>query len=455
MKKINFSKDFLFGAATSAPQVEGAAREDGRGLSIWDTFSRVPGTILDGTLPEKTCDMYHSYPEDIKMAKELGIDSFRFSISWSRVMPEGKGAVNQKGLDFYKRLTDEMLKNQIIPNATLYHWDLPYELERMGGWLNRDVVDWYGEYASLMFREFGDVIPLWSTINEPIATYVGYALGGFAPGRKLEQYGRQANHHILLAHGEGVKRFREEGLTNSKIGIVVDMWHHHPFREDNQEDITLANLENEKVYGSYMNPIFKGCYSDTLLKYMEDNHCMPAMKAGDMERINQPLDYFGLNCYNRVVDCADPSLVKAGAVTEHKGGNYMDNGNEFYPKAVYDAVQILNNKYKIKVPIYITENGSYNCNEEIQKDGKIHDDERIKYIEGFLYWIHKAMEEGADIRGYYAWSLLDNWEWSAGYTFRFGLIHTDFETQKRIWKESAYWYQKVIGDRQLCINIED
>lgn len=444
MKHIIFPKDFLFGTAVSAAQVEGGALEDGRGLSIWDTFSRIPGTIADNTRPDVSCDMYHTYEKDLAMAREMNTNTFRFSFSWSRIFPEGKGKVNQKGLDFYKRLIEEMHKNNLIPNATLYHWDIPYELEREGGWLNRDVVDWYGEYVSFLFREFKDSIPMWVTINEPIATYVGYALGNFAPGRKGEKFGRQANHHVLLAHGEGVKRFRQENMKDDKIGIVVDIWHHHPFRPENEEDIRTAELENEKAYRSYLNPIFMGCYTDELLHYMEETGSMPVMEEGDMERICQKLDFFGLNCYNRVLDCADPELLHNDKKF-NLGGNYMDNGSEYYPKAVYDAIHILNERYKIGIPIYVTENGAYNCGEEVTADGCIHDVERIRYIKGFLYWVHKAMEEGADVRGYYAWSLMDNWEWSAGYTYRFGLVHTDFETGKRIWKDSAHWYKNMIS----------
>lgn len=451
MKTVKFPETFLFGVATSAAQVEGAAFEEGRGMSVWDTFARIPGMIGDGSVPDNTCDFYHLFREDIKRMKDMNLDTFRFSFSWSRIFPEGVGKVNQKGVDFYKRLLEELQKNDIIPNATLYHWDLPWELERKGGWLNRECVEWYGEYASFMFREFGNQIPLWVTFNEPIATYVGYGLGGFAPGRIGESYGRQANHHVLLAHGEGVKRFRQENLKNAQVGIVVDMWHHHPLRPDSELDLRAAELENEKSYGSYLNPIFKGEYHPILLEYMEKENCMPIMKEGDMERICVPLDFYGLNCYNRVVTCGEPRIMEQMKKIRNLGGNFMDNGNEFYPKAVYDAIHILKEKYKVEIPIYITENGTYNCQEEIQSDGKIHDVQRIEYIKGFLYWIHKAMEEGADIRGYYAWSLLDNWEWSAGFDYRFGLIHVDYDTQERIWKDSGIWYSDLVKTHEFKV----
>ncbi len=442
---MKFDKNFLFGVATSAAQVEGAALEDGRGLSIWDTFARIPGAIADGSLPDPTCDMYHHWKSDIQLMKELNIESYRFSFSWSRILPDGKGRINEKGLDYYKRMIDELHKQGIVPNATIYHWDLPYELEREGGWLNRDIVNWYGEYASLLFKEFGDSVPIWATINEPVATYVGYAMGFFAPGYKNEKYGRQVNHHILFAHGEGVQRFREAGLKDAKIGIVVDIWNHHPLRPDNEEDQRLAEMENEKTYRSYLNPIFRGCYSDKLLHYMEENHCMPQMEPGDMEKISRKIDFFGLNCYNRVVDCADPDLLQ-NRKREILGGNYLDDGTEFYPKAVYDAAHILHDEYKLDIPIYVTENGLANCKQQVEEDGSIHDTERIQYLNGFLEWIEKAINDGIDIRGYYVWSLLDNWEWCGGHKARYGLVHVDFDTQQRTCKDSAVWYKNKIAE---------
>ncbi|MDD3402252.1 MAG: GH1 family beta-glucosidase [Hespellia sp.] len=447
MKKIMLPETFLFGTATSAAQIEGGAFEDGRGASIWDTFAARKGTISDGSTPKKACDFYHSFSTDLEIAKKINIESFRFSFSWSRIFPEGTGKINQKGLDYYKRLVEELHKQEIVPNATVYHWDLPQALEEKGGWLNRDIVNWYGEYASLLYRTFADSIPLWATINEPIATYVGYAQGFFAPGHCSEKEGRQANHHILLAHGEGVKRFREEGGKDGKIGIVVDIWNHHPLRKENINDIRIAELENEKTYRSYLNPIFKGAYTEALLKYMEENRCMPEIQEGDLEYMKQPLDFFGLNCYNRVVDCADEKIMEEERRQKRLGGNFQDNGNEFYPKAVYDAIQILKQDYELDIPIYVTENGTPSYNEDPEADGCVHDAERIRYMEGFLYWIHKAIEEGHDVRGYYVWSLLDNWEWNSGFESRYGLTHVDFETQKRVIKDSGKWYAQVCKEK--------
>ncbi|MDO4276195.1 MAG: GH1 family beta-glucosidase [Eubacteriales bacterium] len=449
MTQIQLPKNFLFGAATSAAQIEGGAFLDGRGASVWDTFAGQVGTIADGTTPSVSCDFYHNYKEDLALAKNLGLQSFRFSFSWSRIFPEGTGKANEKGLDFYKRVIDEIHKNNIIPNATIYHWDLPQALEEKGGWINRDIVQWYGEYASLLFREFGNSVPFWATVNEPIATYVGYAQGIFAPGHVSERMGRQANHHVLLSHGEGVQRFRQENIKDGKIGIVVDIWKHHPYRPDNPADCAMAELENEKTYRSYLNPLFHGRYTDALLRYMEKNECMPEIQDGDLEKIARPMDFFGLNCYNRVVDCADENLLEEERKKKHTGGNFQDNGFEFYPKAVYDAVKMLKKNYDLSIPIYVTENGTPGFHEKPDEKGCICDQNRIHYIKGFLYWIGKALEERYDIRGYYVWSLLDNWEWNSGFSSRYGLTYVDFDTQKRIIKESGKWYAKVIEERVI------
>ena len=349
-----FPKNFLWGTATAAAQIEGAAQRDGKGLSIWDVFSRIPGKVTNGDTPEVACDHYDLYKEDVKLMKELGLKSYRFSVSWPRILPEGKGQINQKGIDFYKRLIDELLKNDIVPNMTLYHWDLPYELQNLGGWLNRDVAKWFGEYAEIIFREFGDTVPLFATINEPIATYVGYACGAFAPGLKLDRFGKTANHNILLAHGEGVSAFRAANLKNSGIGIVVDIWKRHPARPDNEEDVSIARRENEESYLSYLNPIFKGRYSDYLLAKMEREGTMPEIRDGDMEKISQPLDFFGCNCYNRVVVSAEQSEILRSI--ERNGGNFLERGVKFYPKCVYDAVKMLKEEFGLTIPIYITEN---------------------------------------------------------------------------------------------------
>lgn len=441
MREIKFPENFQWGVATSAGQIEGAAFEDGRGASVWDTFSRLPGKILDGSTPDVACDFYHRYKSDIALAKSLGINAFRFSFSWSRIIPDGTGKVNEKGLDFYDRVIDELLKNGITPNATLYHWDLPQGIEDRGGWLNRDCADWFADYAELLFRRFSDRVPMFATLNEPIAIYVGYACGGFAPGQTLEKSGKQACHNALLAHGKAVGRFRGVASKKSKIGIVVDIWHRHPAREDDPEDVAMAEKENEESYRFFLNPVFKGRYTEYILEKMSREGTMPQMQDGDFQLIGQKLDFFGLNCYNRVVVSGDSEAVKKKIV--NAGGNFADSGEEFYPKSVYDALHILKDDYKVDIPVIITENGCRDVSEKTV-DGRICDEYRIRYIRGFLEWIHKAMEEGIDVRGYYLWSLVDNFEWSAGYEYKFGIAANDRKTQKRTLKESAYAYSEII-----------
>lgn len=441
MKISKFPKDFLWGVATSAGQIEGAAFEDGRGASIWDTFARIPGKIRNGDLPEVACDHYHRYKEDVALMKSLGIRSYRFSFSWSRVIPDGVGVINEKGLDFYDRLIDELLKAGIVPNATLYHWDLPQGAEDRGGWLNRDCAEWFADYAELMFRKFSDRIPLFATVNEPIATYVGYGNGGFAPGKKLPKFGWQACHNLLLGHGKAVQRFRGVADKNSKVGIVVDIWHCHPARPDCDEDVALAEQGNEESYRFFLNPVFNGKYTDNIVKRLTEQNIMPYTEDRDFALISQKLDFFGLNCYNRVVVSSDAEAAQK--VIRNDGGNFLDTGAEFYPKSIYDAIKILYDDYKIDIPIYITENGTYSETERLI-DGELHDAQRIRYVQGFLQWLYKAIQEGADVRGYYLWSLLDNYEWTAGYDYKFGIVHNDFTTQKRTPKDSAQWYANVI-----------
>lgn len=451
MANLEFPKSFLWGAATSAYQVEGAWNADGRGPSIWDTFSQTPGKTWNDISGNVACDHYYRYSEDIAHMKRLGLHSYRFSFSWPRILPEGTGKVNHKGLDFYKRLVDELLENGIRPNATLYHWDLPQALEDRGGWTQRDVKDWYAEYASLLFREFNGLIPMWATLNEPIALYVGYGIGIFAPGRRSQKDAKAAMYHALLAHGEGVKAFRAEGMKDSQIGIVVDIWKRHAAR-DRPEDHALARRGDENGHLFFLDPIFKGRFSDYILDQMKADGTLPDIRQGDLELISQPIDYYGLNVYNRILVSTDPALstdpAMQGNKQKHIGGNFLDNGSEFYPKAVYDAAMLLKNEYGLSIPIYITENGTYNCGEDVV-EGRIHDEERMRYVRGFLEWTHKAIQDGADIRGYYAWSLMDNYEWSAATSRRYGLIHVDFDTQQRIWKDSAYWYQEVIANNGL------
>lgn len=440
---MKFPENFVWGVATAAAQIEGAAFEDGRGPSIWDAFSRLPGKIKNGGLPDTACDSYHLVERDVEMLKELGVNSYRFSFSWSRILPEGTGKVNDKGIAYYKKLLTLLKENGIRPNATMYHWDLPYALQLKGGFGNREILKWFREYASVLLDNFGEEIDLWVTFNEPIATYIGYGAGFFAPGLCDEKYARQALHHLLLCHGETVKLFRERELKNAKIGIVVDVWKHYPARKGNAEDEALALESNEiRGYGMFLHPLFLGGYSRELTEYFEKNDLTPRMEPGDFETIRQPLDFYGLNFYNGLYDHADKQREMEEAGKE--GGNYQDRP-ESHPEAVLDVLHMLEKKYHVHCPIYITENG-LPFDDSQGKEANLDDQERIEYVKNVLAWVHKAIEEGVDVRGYYLWSLMDNFEWSAGYSARYGVYYTDYETFERIPKKSAGWYAQVIHE---------
>ncbi len=447
MPSLRFPPGFTFGVATSAFQIEGAWNEDGKGPSIWDTFSQTPGNVWRDIPGNTAVDHYHRFRDDVAMMRDLGIESYRFSLSWPRLLPEGVGSVNQKGVDFYHRLLDSLDDAGITPNVTLYHWDLPQALEDRGGWLNRDVADWFGEYAALAFREFGDRVPLWSTLNEPIALWVGYAMGVFAPGGRDARDGKQAMHNALRAHGSAVRAFREAG-SPGEIGVVLDIWQRHP-ATDAPEDNAIAERDEDDSFRFFLNGLLDGTYGERILTRLAATETMPDIAPDDATLIAEPIDFLGLNVYSRVVVSSDnynPKWWVAGDA--HPGGNFLDNGMEFYPKSVYDAIAMVREEYGFDRPIYITENGVADSHgDSIQ--GPIHDEERIRYVAGFLEWIARAIEEGADVRGYYLWSLLDNYEWAAGFSQRFGIVHVDSDTLVRTPKASADWYRDVIARRGL------
>lgn len=439
--KAQFPSDFVWGVATSASQVEGAAFEDGRGPSIWDIYCHEPNRTLD--VPDVACDQYHRYEEDVALMKQLHVQAYRFSFSWSRILPDGTGKVNQAGLDYYRRLLDCLKANGIKPYATIYHWDLPYKLQLMGGFGNRDFIRWYVDYVRILLDNFGSNIDYWITFNEPIAVYVGYALGFFAPGLQDEKYARQCLHHLLVAHGEAVKLFRSYNLPNTHVGITVDVWQHYPMNADDPRDVALAMYNNEtQGYGMFLNPVFLGKQSDELGRYFAANGFAPKTEPGDFETIHQPLDFFGLNFYNAVIDHADEEISLDGA----NGGNFQRSAvpGQFFD-ALNDVMKMLKEKYHLDIPIIITESGMAQFDEVPDEHGVVHDAARIAYLEQILTHLHQAMQDGADVRGYFLWTLLDNWEWSGGFSWRYGLTRVNFETQERIIKDSGRWYSEVIA----------
>lgn len=439
---MNFPKDFLFGVATAAAQVEGGGFEDGRGASIWDAFAEKPGKIAGGAKPSVACDSYHLFDVDLKNMIDMGVNSYRMSISWGRVLPEGRGQLNQKGMDYYKRCFDKLLEAGIAPNVTLYHWDLPQKLEEKGGWVNRDCPYWFAEYADKMFRAFGDTVPYWVTINEPIATYVGYGLGFFAPGHKDKAWGNQARHNVMTASGTGVEAFRASG-AKGKIGVVIDIWMRSPIT-DSPEDIALAKDENEENWKFYTDRLLGGKYSDYILEKFYQEGTLPIMYDEDFRLTKLPIDFYGMNYYNTLKVGKTKELVASG----DNGGNfYTETGS--HPENIGKVLKTIKDMYKLDIPIYISENGMAAKGPEVfEADGIIHDDDRIAYLEKALASIDSVLGEGIDVRGYYLWSLMDNFEWSAGFNGKYGLLHTDFETMERKWKKSAYWYRDFIRKAQ-------
>jgi beta-glucosidase len=445
LPKIQFPAGFDFGVATSAFQIEGAWNEDGKGPSIWDTFGHTPGKVHLDIPGDRGADHYHRYREDVALMKDIGVTSYRFSLSWSRLMPEGRGPINQKGVDFYSRLIDELLAAGIQPNVTLYHWDLPQALEDKDGWINRDIIGAFSDYAEMAFRAYGDRVHRWATLNEPISIWVGYSMGVFAPGRTDEKTARQALHHALVSHGKGVEAFRASGKTGD-IGVVFDIWQRHP-ATDKPEDQAIADRDEDDGFRFFLDPVLKGDYSDRIRGRLTERGTMPVIADGDLKLINAPIDYLGLNVYSRVVVSAEHYNPKWWVADDkHPGGNFLDNGMEYYPKAVYDAIFMAKNQYGFEGPIFITENGAADGPNVVDP---LNDQERITYVAGFLEWIAKAIEDGADVRGYYLWSLMDNFEWSAGYSQKFGIVHLDTETMQRTPKASARWYRDVIARRGL------
>lgn len=375
--------------------------------------------------------------------KEMGVKTYRFSFSWPRIIPDGSGEVNPEGIRYYKELIACLKKNGIVPNATMYHWDLPYALQVKGGFGNREIITWFKHYAEVLLDNFGEDVDLWVTFNEPIAVYVGHALGFFAPGLQDEKYARQCLHHLLVCHGEVVRMFRERNLQNAKIGIVVDVWKHYPARAGNEEDEASAVYNNEITgYGMFLHPLFLGGYSGELQKYLKEQDMEPVTEEGDFEIMRRKVDFYGLNFYNGLYDNAEE--LRAREKAQKEGGNYQDRP-ESHPEAIRDVLHMLVEKYKVDVPIYITENGlPQDAGEGREKN--LDDQERIDYVKDVLSALHETMEDGIQVKGYYMWSLLDNFEWSAGYAARYGLYYTDYQTLERIPKKSAGWYRQVIAE---------
>lgn len=439
--------EFLLGAATAAYQIEGAAFEDGRGRSIWDDFSHTPGNVQQGDTGDVACDHYHRFREDIQSMKTLGLDAYRFSIAWPRVFPNGGSSFersgNQAGIDFYERLVECLLEAEIKPFATLYHWDLPSALAQKGGWTNRDTAERFAEYAHTVFRRLGHLVPHFITLNEPgTATIMGHVLGEHAPGIRNLEAAVAASHNLLLAHGKAVQAFRAENLPHAQIGITNILSYVRP-RTDRTEDIDAAARVNDVTNRWFLDPILHGTYPKTL----RDVGIDALVQSGDAALIAQPIDFLGVNYYRSSVVEANPADALLGANISEPGTARTAMGWGVDPHGLYDLLTELGKSIPALPPIYITENGA--AYDDVVVDGAVHDTLRIQYMEQHLDAVLRARADGVDVRGYFAWSLLDNFEWSFGYSQRFGLIYVDYPTQERIFKDSAQWFQQVTRERRI------
>jgi beta-glucosidase len=436
---LPFPTNFAWGAATASYQIEGGWDADGKGESIWDRFSHTPGKIIDATTGDDTCDHYHRYREDVALMRKLGLKAYRFSISWPRVQPEGFGKVNPAGLDFYDRLVDALLETRIVPYVTLHHWDLPQALYEKGGWLNRDNLAYFADYSALMAKYLGDRVRHWATFNEPIViAEAGYLGGGHAPGVKGDsKNAAQIIHHLLVAHGLAVQALRTVDPA-LQIGIVLSEWNAEPASDD-PADLAAAGHAWDGHETTFLHPIFRGHYHPLMVEAMGAD--FPQIKAGDMALIAQKLDFLGINCYSRNVISAQ------GRVSRVPGSEYTEMGWEVCAPSFRRMLNRLHADYDLP-PIYITENGAAFA-DVVSADGLIHDERRLDYLRQHLRQLRLAMQDGVDVRGYFVWSLMDNFEWSFGNTKRFGVVRVDFETQKRTIKDSGAWYARVIANNQV------
>jgi len=444
---MKFPEGFLWGAATSAYQIEGAHDKEGKGESIWDRFTHAGGNIKDGSTGDVACDHYHRYRDDVALMKELRLNSYRFSVSWPRVMPEGKGWVNEKGLDFYTRLVDALLESGIQPLVTLYHWDLPQELQEKGGWANRDIKGWFGDYAAVMAEALGDRVKLMTTFNEPqIFSILGYLLGQHAPGIKDPLQYFAASHFINLAHGNAVTAIRDTA-GDVKVGTALQLPPVHP-SEDADED--AAKRIDGLMNRWYAEPVLLGRYPEDMLDLFSPLN-LP-IEEGDMELIYKPLDFVGLNLYTRMFARRDPDtpLLEAQLDWEHKepGARYTAMGWEIHPESIYQALMRIKNQWG-DPEVYVTENGAAFDDKPLA--GGVPDPARVDYLRAYLEQVHRAIEDGVKVKGYFAWTLMDNFEWAEGYTKRFGLVYTDYQTQKRIPKASAFFYRNVIENNGVQV----
>ena len=460
---LAFPAGFILGSATAAYQIEGAADEDGRGPSIWDTFSHTPGRTLNGDTGDIADDHYHRVNADLDLMRELGLEAYRFSISWPRIQPSGSGRANEKGLGFYSRLVDGLLERGISPIATLYHWDLPQELEDKGGWPERDTSSRFAEYASVVGEALGDRVDVWTTMNEPwCSAFLGYGSGGHAPGRTSDVGALAAAHHLMLGHGLALQALRDVvRKPDARYSITLNF---HALRGEDETSPEAIRRIDALGNRSFTGPLLHGQYPADLLEDTRDVTDWSFVRAGDLERIHQPIDFLGVNFYStqtvRMWDGRSPKATNDGHRNVggspwpgsrdveflEQPGPYTAMGWNIAPEAFEQLLVSLGGEFP-DLPLVVTENGA--AFDDVEIEGRVRDDDRIDYLRRHFTAAHRAMARGVDLRGYLVWSFLDNFEWSYGYSKRFGIVRVDYETQERIVKDSGRWFAELIQTRRI------
>lgn len=456
---LQFPDGFLWGGATSAQQVEGALLEDGAGRSWWYGFARTPGNIMRGDLQDVACDHYHRYGDDIAIMRDLGLNAYQFSVSWARVLPEGVGRVNERGLDFYDRLVDGLLDAGISPMTVIYTWELPVVLQDRGGWLNRDCAEWMADYASVLFERLGDRVDHWLTMCEPMSVaHYGHTVGELAPGIRDFHAGLRATHNVLLGHGRTVEAFRASD-AKGRIGIINAMADIRP-ASHSPDDLAAAERTNAYYHSLYLDPIMRGTYPQVLVDWFDD--AWPAVLDGDLETISAPIDFIGIDYYCRSVVAADPTGEARGGVSKEIGaagpigdglaqllaisvipptGPVTDVGWEITPDALTNVLMWLTERYP-GTPLIVTEIGAA-FDDAVAADGSVDDPGRLAYLQDHVAAAHQAIEQGADLGALFVWSFIDTWEYNWGYTAQFGLVHIDYDSQQRTVKSSWRWLGEV------------
>lgn len=439
---MTFPKGFLWGAATASYQIEGAAMEEGRGECIWTRFSHTPGKVENGDTGDVADDHYHRYPQDVALMKDIGINAYRYSLSWPRVIPQGMGATNPKGLDFYDRLTDEILKAGIQPWITLYHWDLPQALEDKGGWTNPDIVGWFSEYTELVTSRLGDRVKHWITLNEPWCSAVlGYWYGNHAPGLKDPKKAFAAAHYLLLSHGAAMKIIRKN-IPDAKAGITLNLSPQVP-ATDHPDDIRVARRADGFSNRWYLDPVFKGQYPPDIVEEVMALGGLQGIDLSEIAEANQPADFLGINYYMRWVLAHVAGKPDESQAAFPPDAQFTHMGWEVNGAAMADLLVRVQREYNPK-SIYITENGAAYPEPETVNTPVLEDPQRVAFLKEYLACAENAIQRGAKLDGYFVWSFLDNFEWAYGYTKRFGIVHVDYKTQKRTPKRSALYWKELI-----------